>query len=274
MGKQEVTEELGVKKNPIWKIPPAMIFIENPNVREYYDPEKKAILKASIKENGVLLPVRVRKVQGEDRYALTHGFTRMECVWELVEEGCEILYVKAESVIINEEEELIQHLTLNSGEPLTKYEISKLLVKLKGYGWSNKTMSQKTGYPETIISQLLSFQQNASNNVKESVAKGEIDMAPAMSMVKEHKTVEKQNEVLQKGKEQAAKTGKKKVTGKQVLSKRLSQWDKYTQVMEIIDGDKNAYRGNMDLVNIEKFFFLLNDGKSTPEEILKKYLAK
>src|ERR1700748_2783855 len=195
------TEQLSAKKSDIWKIPPSQIVIENANVREDYPADKRAALKASIKENGVHTPIRVSKIKGEEKYVLKHGFTRMALVWELIAEGCEILYVKAESAIINEEEELLQHIILNSGEPLTKYEISKVIVKLKGYGWSNKNMSEKTGYTEADISKLLSFQQNASTELKEAVAKGEVEMTPAMHLAKEAPEAKKQNEILAKARE-------------------------------------------------------------------------
>ncbi len=123
-------EELTVKRSDIWKIPPHLIFIETENIRDSYPEEKFTILKNGIKENGVLEAVHVRKTK-DGRYALTHGFNRMRVVWELISEGHEILYVKACSSIINEEDELLQHLILNSGEPLSKYEISKILIKLK-----------------------------------------------------------------------------------------------------------------------------------------------
>lgn len=275
------TEELKVKKTDILSIPPQLIVIVHPNVREDYPEDEYQRLKASIKEVGIKEAVHVRK-QNDGTYALTHGFNRMRAVWELVEEGEEILYVPAKPSKKNEEEELMDHFILNMGVPLTKYEISKLLIRLKGFGWTNRKMSEKTGYSEVEVSRLLAFQNNASTEVKESVAKGEMDITPAMKLVKETGSVSNQNEALKKGRESAAKSVAKsgetkvkvKVKAKHVLSKTLSPWDKYLEIMDIVDQEARTYSGNQPLMNVAKFFHLLTDGKSTPEEVLNKFIAK
>lgn len=269
----ETTTNLTAKRTDIWNIPPSLIVIVNKNVRENYPEEDYQRLKNNIHENGIKEPIHVRKLK-DGTYALSHGFNRMRAVWELIEEGCEIQYVKATSAILNEEEELLEHITLNSGVPLTKYEVSKVLIKLKAYGWNNKKLSEKTGYSEVEVSKLLNFQQNASTEVKESVAKGEIDINPAMALVKESDSITKQNETLRVGREKASLNGKIKIKGNEVLSKKLSPMEKYGKILEIIEKTSFDSENDDRFVAIEEFFYLISDGKSTPEEILNKFLVK
>jgi len=261
--------ELKVVRGNSFSIPPSMIVIENENVRDSYPEEKFQVLKQSIKENGVLDPIHVRKLRGEEKYALTHGFNRMRAVWELVDEGFEIINVKAIISTLSAEEELIRHITLNSGEPLSKYEISKILVQLKAFGWKNKDISKKLGYTEQEISNLITFQTNASQEVKNAVKEGLIDINPAIMMVRESGTTQQQNVVLNIAKEKAIKENKTKIGSKDILSKKLTLQDKLSKVVEIIQENNGLFETKSGKL-IEQLFYQLNSKESTPETIIKQ----
>ncbi len=210
MAKKTATPQPEVKRGDIKYIPPSLIVIKNPNPREYYDPIKRDRLKASIRQKGVKECVHVRKVKGEEKYELTHGFTRMAIVWELLEEGVQILSVPAQYGNPTEEQELIDHITFNDGEPLTKYEVSKIMTRLSNLGWKNKNIAEETGYTEEDVSKLISFQNSASAEVKNAVASGELNLTPAMSLVKETPDTKKQGEIIKKARVKAEKEVEKK----------------------------------------------------------------
>ncbi len=263
----QTTPELKVVRGNLFQVPPSMIVIENENVRDSYPEEKFQVLKDSIKENGVLDPIHVRKLRGEEKYALTHGFNRMRAVWELVEEGCEILNVKVIVSTLSAEEELIRHITLNSGEPLSKFEISKILVQLKAFGWKNKDMSKKLGYPEQEISNLIMFQNNASQEVKNAVKDGVMDINPAIMLVRESGSTVEQNVTLNTAKEKASKENKTKISSKDVL-KKMSLQDKFSKMVEIVQENDllmEQDKGKM----IEQLYYLLTAKDSTPESIVQ-----
>lgn len=257
-------QERQPRTGDVFLIPPSLIYIETPNVRETYSEEKFQIMKESIKVNGVLDPIHVKKTK--KGFAISHGFNRMRAVWELIEEGCEIVGVKSlMSTKISEEEELFRHITLNSGEPLTKFEISKILIQLQVYGWKNKDMAHKLGYSEQEISNLITFQSQASMEVKNAVKEGVMDINPAIALVRETESTQQQNEVLAKAKEKVKSENRTKIKSTDVLSKKLSFQDKMQKCIELgtnVDSDK--------MKMLREMYALLSDKSNTPESILEK----
>ncbi len=255
---------LKVSKNDYFTIPPQMIYIENPNIRDSYPENDYLVMKESIKLNGVIEPIHVRKTP--KGYALTHGFNRMRAVWELVEEGVEIIGVKAMSSKLSAEEELIRHITLNSGVPLSKYEISKVLVQLHGLGWKNKNLAEKLGYSEQEVSKLLTFQNQASMELKNAVKDGIMDINPALSLIRETENTQQQNEVLSKAKEKAKTENRTKIKSTDILSKKLSFQEKMLKCIELNEN------GSPEMVMLRNMYDLLSDKSNTPESIIEKLL--
>lgn len=61
------------------------------NPRQLFDPEPLRELKESIREHGVLVPITVFQIPGQEKYAILDGERRYRCCVELEEEGKEIL---------------------------------------------------------------------------------------------------------------------------------------------------------------------------------------
>lgn len=268
--KTEETQEFKVSRSDIFGINPKQIYIDRANVREEgsYPAEKFSVLKASIKENGVLEPIHVRKT--DKGYALVHGFNRMDAVWQLIEEGYEIVSVKCLVVpkATSQEEELLRHFILNSGEPLTKYEISKIFISLKNFGWSNKDIATKTGYSEQEVSNLITFQSQGSMELKNAVKEGVMNINPAISLIRETENTTEQNEVLEVAKEKAKSENRTKIKSTDVLVKKLTLQDKFAKCLEIASENENE---KMQVVR--EFFALLSEKNATPEEIVAKFLG-
>jgi ParB family chromosome partitioning protein len=257
-----------VSKTDIYTIPPSMIYIENPNVRDAYPEQEYQNLKESIRINGVIEPIHVRKTP--KGYALTHGFNRMRAVWELIEEGVQIVGVKAISSKLSTEEELVRHITLNSGVPLTKFEISKVLIQLQGFGWKNKDISAKLGYSEQEVSNLLTFQNQASMELKNAVKDGLIDINPALSLIRETENTKEQNVVLEKAKAKVKSENRTKIKSTDVLSKKISFQDKMSKTIELFAEVPLLPEKKRDQELLTKLYELLLDKENTPEDIVKK----
>ena len=60
------------------------------NPRKLFDPEPLKVLKASIREHGVLVPLTVYKLPGQKKYAIVDGERRYRCCHELAREGLDI----------------------------------------------------------------------------------------------------------------------------------------------------------------------------------------
>ncbi len=57
------------------------------NPRKLFDKEPLAALKKSIRDHGVLVPITVYRLPGQERYAIVDGERRFRCCSELVDEG-------------------------------------------------------------------------------------------------------------------------------------------------------------------------------------------
>src|SRR6267142_1981072 len=57
------------------------------NPRRLFDPAPLASLKESIREHGVLVPLTVYRLAGQDKYAIVDGERRYKCCVELEKEG-------------------------------------------------------------------------------------------------------------------------------------------------------------------------------------------
>lgn len=60
------------------------------NPRQLFDPEPLATLKDSIQKHGVLVPLTVYQLPGQDKYSIVDGERRYRCCLALAQEGVEI----------------------------------------------------------------------------------------------------------------------------------------------------------------------------------------
>ena len=60
------------------------------NPRHLFDPEPLNELKESIRQHGVLVPITVFQIRGQEKYAILDGERRYRCCFELEEEGKDI----------------------------------------------------------------------------------------------------------------------------------------------------------------------------------------
>lgn len=250
-------QEKDVIKTDILKIKPSLIVIENPNIREGYSEEAFQQLKESIRVNGIIQPIQVRKKK--DVFVLVHGFNRFRAVQELISEGVEIKRVLAIPSQMSVEEELINHVVSNSGVPLTKYEISKVVISLSNFGYSNKEMSLRLGFSEMEVSNLLTFQRFTSMEVKNSVKEGSLAITTAIQLTRETETISEQNDALKEAKTKLVE-GKTKISSSDILetakakAKKISFEKRFGEVVEQLNDEK-----------ITSLFYMLSEGKTTEE---------
>ena len=120
---------LETKRKDLYEVDPRNVkLVEGYNIRNI-DPDSDDIqhLKASIKENGLQRPLvlKANPTADEDgkEYIAVDGHRRLTAILQLISEGEDIRYVKAEiSKRMNDEQALISMFTLNDGEPLNPIE--------------------------------------------------------------------------------------------------------------------------------------------------------
>ena len=114
------------------------------NGREFFDRIPLDLLKGSIKENGIITPLQLKKIKGTDKYQIVFGERRWRATMELVEEGFE-MRVPAIMFIGNEVDATVRMLIENDHEKLSFVEEANVVKRLKAHGLSDKEIMLKTG---------------------------------------------------------------------------------------------------------------------------------
>lgn len=205
-----------VSRGNSFSIDPREIHIDKErNTRtDYGTRESLDELKESIRVNGVETALKVRIIDG--KITLSHGYRRMSVITELLNEGLLVENFKVNiEYVKSEEQELLQHLTLNSGKPLTDLEIGETLVRLQKLTGEESfaKISVKSGIPYQKVVKLMNFTDTASAQVKEVVAKKEVSISDAMNFVAANPEMSTQNALLAEAKKEAItlKNGKNKI---------------------------------------------------------------
>ena len=199
-------------KLPINKI------ITNPNQpRKYFDDEKMEELKESIKNNGLIQPIVVRKLES-GKYEIIAGERRFRACRELGLESIEVLEINAGnsksyefSVLEN-----IQRENLNPVEEAESY-----IMLMEVYGYTQEKLAEKLGKTRSSISNKTRILK-LPEKVKEMVKKGELSYGHARTLLgindtKEitdlaKKIIDKKSEKKEKNNENVVKLNDKEVT--------------------------------------------------------------
>lgn len=228
-----MTQELNkTMKSDLFKIDPRRIqFDPKNNPRVDYGDIKS--LMNFIEENGTeaLPPIKVRKFKdenGNEAYSLIHGYRRMTAITRLLDNGVEIARVIARPVPkgYTDKDELLDHISENSGMKLNAMEEANVYQKLIKFGWKQSEIAKRIGKTQSHVSQVLKL-ADSSEYIKDTVAKGLISGALVVKVMNENKGDEKAVEkILKSSVENLEKTGGKKVTQKTLQVKRVSKYRK------------------------------------------------
>ncbi len=178
------------------------------NVRQDYGQEELAELEASIAENGVRVPIKVRIV--DEEIHLYHGYRRWTAIQNLIARGIEVKAVNAEVVKSSlPEDEIFDHFISNSGKPLTDVEKAEGLKKLRNLGYEAQEISKKTGINYQTILALINFAEQATKELKNMVEAGEVNITAGIEIVRgAKKDVDAQKEIIAQVKEAKGKGAK------------------------------------------------------------------
>jgi ParB family transcriptional regulator, chromosome partitioning protein len=91
MAEQTATEPRAIPQGVLEHLRPDQLKPNPQNPRHLFDPGPLHDLKENIRTHGVLVPITVYQVRGQDKYAILDGERRFICCKELVAEGHEVL---------------------------------------------------------------------------------------------------------------------------------------------------------------------------------------
>lgn len=191
------------------------------NARLSYDGEDFDQLKASIKENGVQDPLKVKRDE-EGNYNVLDGHRRSLAVQALLKEGVEVGFVpviKARKTE-NEEDAILDLIIQNDGKPLNLIEEGIVFRRLEKKGYSVKEIAQKTGRTAVKVRNGM-LAASAPKKVHDYVGQGKIAATTVLHLMREigdeasdEEIVAKIESALEKvEKETAEKSDKKEGSG-------------------------------------------------------------
>lgn len=204
-----------VKRTNAYFIDPTMIVRrEDWNPRFDFGDIKE--LAQSIRSNGVLNPIRVKRVAGN--FELIDGDRRFTAIEHLLKEGYEftdgvpaIILDKA----IEDVEALIQMFEANTGKPFLPLEEAAAYKRMKDAGMTIKQICERVGRAHVHVSKTLTL-LTADESVQQAVADGTV----TSTLAKEIATKAKGNKAKQKELLAKAKTGK---AGKRLVKEEVEQ---------------------------------------------------
>jgi ParB/RepB/Spo0J family partition protein len=211
-------------------------------------------LKKSIIENGVLMPIRLRK-NGDGELVVIDGECRLRATLKAIEEGHEIFSIPAfiSRKGISDTEAYLQSLNSNSGKPPTPFEEAKAFLRLVNWGISVKEIATKIGKSEVHIRNRMKL-ADATPDTKKAVQNKEITTTEAVNVVKAGQgDTAKQKEALDKAKKKQAKKKEDKA------AKKKPPKDRFMDPQKIID------------VFLEELEYCKPD-KQDPEELQEQYM--
>ncbi len=167
---------------------PRIIKIEpGHNPRDYSLSENREHLdelKASIRENGTMMPLAVRWEASSKEAILVDGECRLRANLELISEGVEILSVPTFQVSATDEaQRLLLALTANTGKPLSKWEVGSAFKKFVAYGWEPAQIASKIGYSVRYVNEALEL-SDAPQEVKSLLSQQAVTPSLALAHIR------------------------------------------------------------------------------------------
>ena len=216
-------------RTDVYRLNPKYIQVEEGwNPRKNFGDDADEELKNSIIENGVLVPLRVKK-NGEEGFVLVDGERRLRAVKSAIQDGNDInVPAIIERKTMNEIDSMIVSLLANTGKPLSPTEEAIAFKKLNSWGMSVKDIAKKMGKSEPYVYDRFKL-IDASPSLQEAIENKEVTLGSAKEIIEESQgSVEKQNEAVQEVKEgKRSKGGKKKEKKEEKGEQKETKESKY-----------------------------------------------
>lgn len=214
-----IKHEALVGRSDSYRVNPAMIKIEdgwNPR-KEFGTPEDEE-LKNSIIENGVLVPIRIKK-NDEGGFSLIDGERRLRATLKAIEEGNLIESIPAlvERAKMNQVEAMFMALLTNTGKKLNPVEEAEAFTRLKNWGVKVEDIAKRMGVSVPHVYNRIQL-ADLSPKAKEALNNKEIGVVQALDIVKNSNgAIDVQDDLLasavEEKKKPRAKRGSKKDNG-------------------------------------------------------------
>jgi len=177
-------------------------------------------LADSIKENGLRIPILVKKVKNEDKYTLIQGKRRFKAIELLVNKGEDFAGIKCflAPQTYKIEDSLFDQIIMNDGTPYTNLEQGIVFSQLSERGYNVTEIATKIGKSITHITNCINM-ASLPKKVRNMVQSGSVSGLTAVDLFKVVKDESELIEKLEAAVESAPQLEngkKKKITNKNI----------------------------------------------------------
>ena len=141
----------------------SLIDLANHDYKSEWTEEKMQGLISSIKEQGVVLPIKVKGPKPDGRYETIYGNTRLEAAKQAGLDNIDAIVV----TVISEEDSLIQAMIENETKgDVPAYEKGKAVNDLKNLGMSMAKQSKQTGISAIVLKRWRDYYLESKSGLK------------------------------------------------------------------------------------------------------------
>lgn len=176
-----------VKKADLYKVRLADLKVEtgfNVRVRDEALETHIEGIVGTIMAGGYVPPIAVRAAD-DGTVVIVDGHCRYEAYLRAVERGAPIEYIAADAFKGNDADRVVTMMTAAQGKPLTPFEQSEAVKRLRAFGWEVSRMAEAVGKTPTYI-ELLLVLADSPEAVRRAVADGRIAAKTAVELVRAH----------------------------------------------------------------------------------------
>lgn len=263
-----------LKRKDLYQANPLQIkYDESTNPRKDYGDEDFEELVENIRVNGLLVPISVYRDKETNELHLAHGFRRFRAIRRLLDEGVNIELIPVTIVKNNLEEILMQHITLNSGKPLSEIETAYTLWKINNLmgGANIKLLAERVGMNYQKVINLINYYDNSTTVNKEMVEKGEMSFTIGLAVAKQSNGTEDQNNLLNEAKAKMTNEKRKRVVPSDLSGKvkLLNTKNEFKTLRSVVD---NLITQNVQTISVDALADVLeriSKGEASIEELAK-----
>ena len=264
------------KKDLLMVDPRNLVVADGFNVR--LDMGDLNALKDSILDTGLQVPLKAKKIKGEDdKYVVVDGHRRLKAILMAIEEGHDIPYVEVVSFSGNDEEQIVAMLVTGTGQkPLTEVEQAEAIKRLVNFGFKVDSLAKKIGKSTPYGYYLLKL-SNLPQKVKNLIQEGYCSGLLAVEIFDEEEDTSLAFKMLETAIEEAQSRSKngepKKATKKDMpqtegKSKKLKPYETLKRLMDMISEDS---LNNEKTAILTEVWLRIHEGEDAESILLLMY---
>lgn len=266
------------KKSDILKVDPRNVKVPDfgegfhfRNANNYGDMEE---LKNSIKHNGIVTPLEMKRIKPEDNdgkeFEVVFGFRRMEAVLQLLAEGVDFPYVPVLTPTGNDEDRLFRLFASDTSQVhLNVVEQSEAVRLLLDKGYDVKEIQLRIGKSSAYVYNLISLSK-LPKKVKDQITSGKISTNAVLEVIRTESDTEKVGarigEAIKNAQKHSSDGKQKKATAADVKTVKPTEikdsFEKLKEVYKTLSGE-GVKNDKMDFLEV----LLAKTPKSSVEQL-------